>query len=35
MYRNDSLKNILTRVIDQLEKKWNYWIERNRILRYL
>ncbi|CAF3701786.1 unnamed protein product [Rotaria sordida] len=28
-------QDIFTRIIDQFEYKWNYWIERNRLLRYL
>ncbi|CAF4253007.1 unnamed protein product, partial [Rotaria sp. Silwood2] len=27
--------DIFTRIIDQFEYKWNIWIERNRLLRYL
>ena len=31
----DEIDNILHRIFDQLEYKWNYWVERNRFLRYL
>lgn len=35
-YRNfHSFQNFFRTILDRFENKWNYWVERNRILRYL